>query len=126
MVIKPIRSEREHVEALREIEELWGARQGTPKGDRLDVLLALVESYERAHHPIDPPDPLDAIRFRLEQAGLEPRALVGVIGSRTRVYEVLRGDRPLTLAMIRRLNEQLGIPAEVLIRPMTKKPRRAA
>jgi HTH-type transcriptional regulator/antitoxin HigA len=76
-------------------------------------------------HPMDTPDPIEAIRFRLEQQGLEPRVLVGVIGSRTRVYEVLRGARPLTLAMIRRLHEQFGIPAEVLIQPVGKK-RRAA
>jgi HTH-type transcriptional regulator/antitoxin HigA len=90
------------------------------------VLLAIVEGYERAHYPIDPPDPIDAIRFRLEQGGLDRQALTGLIGSRTRVYEVLRGDRPLTLAMIRRLHERLGIPAEVLIRPVAKKRGRAA
>jgi HTH-type transcriptional regulator/antitoxin HigA len=126
METKPIREGREHEAALSEIERLWGAKPGTSKGDRLDVLLALVDEYERAHYPIDPPDPIDAIRFRLEQAGLDRRALTGVIGSRTRVYEVLRGDRPLTLAMIRRLHERLGIPAEVLIRPVRKKRGRAA
>ena len=125
MVIKPIRNDREHGESLREIERLWGARRGTSKGDKLDVLLALVEAYERDRFPVDPPDPIEAIRFRLEQAGLDVAALTGVIGSRTRVYEVLRGDRPLTLAMIRRLHEKFGIPAEVLIRPAGKK-RRAA
>jgi len=126
MAIKPIRNASDHSSALREIERLWGAPQGTPKGDRLDVLVALVESYERAHYPVDSPDPLAAIRFRLEQAGLGPGALIGVIGSRTRVYEVLRGDRPLTLPMIQRLHERLGIPAQVLIRPVTRKRRRAA
>jgi len=126
MEIKPIREERDHDAALREIDRLWGAKTGTAKGDSLEVLLALVEGYERDHYPIDPPDPIDAIRFRLEQAGLDRRALTGVIGSRTRVYEVLRGDRPLTLAMIRRLHERLGIPAEVLIRPVAKKRGRAA
>lgn len=126
MAIKPIRSDREHGETLHEIERLWGAPRRTARGDKLDVLLALVEAYERAHHPVDPPDPIDAIRFRLEQAGLGVNALTGVIGSRTRVYEVLRGDRPLTLAMIRRLNEKFGIPAEVLIRPVAKGRRRAA
>ena len=125
MGIKPIRNARDHDQALREIERLWGAPVGSPKGDRLEVLIALTEAYERIRHPMDPPDPIDAIRFRLEQQGLEPRALVGVIGSRTRVYEVLRGARPLTLAMIRRLHEKFGIPAEVLIQPAGKKHRAA-
>src|ERR1700722_10966936 len=125
MAIKPIRNASDHDLPLREIERLWGAPQGTPKGDRLDVLLALVETYERIHHPIEPPDPIDAIRFRLEQAGLEPRALIGVIGSRTRVYEVLRRDRPLSLGMIRNLHEKFGIPAEVLIRPAKKRKKAA-
>ncbi len=126
MAIKPIRNAGDHSAALREIERLWGAPQGTPKGDQLDVLVALVESYERAHCPMTPPDPIAAIRFRLEQAGLGPGALIGVIGSRTRVYEVLRGDRPLTLPMIQRLHERFGIPAQVLIRPAARKRRRAA
>ena len=126
MGIKPIRNANDHNAALREIERLWGAPQGTPKGDRLEVLVALVEAYERAHFPVTPPDPIAAIRFRLEQAGLGPRALIGVIGSRTRVYEVLRGDRPLTLPMIQRLHDSFGIPAQALIRPVTRKRRRAA
>lgn len=126
MVIKPIKNDNDHDEALREIERLWGAPDGTPRGNRLDVLVALVEAYERAHNPIDPPDSIDAIRFRLEQAGLDESALIGIIGSRTRVYEVLRGDRVLTLAMIRRVHERFGIPAEVLIRPSSKRRNRAA
>lgn len=125
MGIKPIRNARDHDKALREIERLWGAPEGSPRGDRLDVLIALTDAYERMCHPMDPPDPVDAIRFRLEQEGLGPGSLIGVIGSRTRVYEVLRGARPLTLAMIRRLHERFGIPAEVLIQPARKK-RRAA
>ena len=126
MGIKPIRNEKDHEAALHEIERLWGAAPGTTKSDRLDVLVALVEAYERAHFPIDPPDPIAAIRFRLEQAGLPVSALTGVIGSRTRVYEVLRGDRPLTLDMIRRVHAKFGIPAEVLIRPAHRRRRRAA
>ena len=117
MNVRPIKTKRDHAKALKDIENLWGAKAGTPEGDRLDVLATLVESYERLHHPIDTPDPLDAIRFRLEQQGAGQAVLVGIIGSRTRVYEVLRGDRPLTLEMIRRLNKELGIPAEVLIKP---------
>ncbi len=126
MAIKPIKNASDHEAALREIERLWGAAEDTADGDALDVLLALVESYERAQHPIDPPDPISAIRFRLEQSGLTPAALTGIIGSRTRVYEVLRGARPLSLAMIRRLHSELGIPAEVLIQPVGKRQPRAA
>jgi HTH-type transcriptional regulator/antitoxin HigA len=125
MEIKPIRNARDHDHVLREIERLWGRAKGTRSGDRLEVLIALVDAYERTHYPIDPPDPIDAIRFRLEQQGLDQRALIGVIGNRTRVYEVMRGDRGLSLAMIRRLHKRLGIPAEVLIRPIAKR-RRAA
>ena len=126
MAIKPIRNASDHDATLREIERLWGSRQGTVKGDRLDVLVALVEAYERTHYPVAFPDPIAAIRFRLEQAGIGPSALIGVIGSRTRVYEVLRGDRPLTLPMIQRLHERFGIPAQALIRPAAKRRRRAA
>ncbi len=121
MEIKPIKNAKDHDRALHEIEKLWGAAKGSPQGDRLEVLVALVDAYERTHYPIDSPDPIDAIRFRLEQQGLDQRALIGVIGNRTRVYEVLRGDRGLSLAMIRRLHKRFGIPAEVLIRPVAKR-----
>ncbi len=125
MTIKPIRTEADHAAALREIERLWGADEGTSAGDRLDVLTTLVEAYEQAHFPIDPPDPIEAIKFRLEQQGVDQRALIGVIGGRSRVHEVLRRDRTLSLAMIRRLNRSLNIPAEVLIRPMRRRKRPA-
>jgi HTH-type transcriptional regulator/antitoxin HigA len=125
MTIKPIRTEADHGAALREIERLWGAEEGTSAGDRLDVLTTLVEAYEQAHFPIDPPDPIEAIKFRLEQQGVDQRALIGVIGGRSRVHEVLRRDRTLSLAMIRRLNKSLNIPAEVLIRPMRRRKRPA-
>jgi len=121
MEIKPIRNAKDHEIALREIERLWGSAKRTPDGDRLEVLIALVDAYERTHYPIDLPDPIDAIKFRLEQQGLDQRALIGVIGNRTRVYEVLRGGRGLSLAMIRRLHKRFGIPAEVLIRPTAGK-----
>lgn len=91
----------------------------------MEVWTTLVEAYERERYPIDPPNPIDAIRFRLEQQGLDQHALVGVIGSRVRVYEVLRGDRGLSLAMIRRLHKRFGIPADVLIRPVGKRKRAA-
>ena len=118
MMVQPIRTEKDHSRALKEIERLWGSKEGTPEGDRLDVLSTLVEAYERAHHSIGIPDPLDAIRFRLEQMGTDLSSLIGIIGSRTRVYEVMRGDRPLSLMMIRNLHQQLQIPAEVLIAPI--------
>jgi HTH-type transcriptional regulator/antitoxin HigA len=126
MEIKPIRSNADHERALREIQRLWGAKEGTSEGDRLDVLVTLVDAYETEHFPIDPPDPIEAIRFRLEQQGLDPSALVGVIGGRSRVYEVMHRKRTLSLEMIRRLNERFGIPAEVLIRPMRAGRRRRA
>ena len=125
MLIKPIKTEADHAAALREIERLWGADEGTPEGDRLEVLTTLVEAYEQAHFPMDAPDPIEAIKFRLEQQGADKKALVGVIGNRTRVYEVLRRDRPLSLSMIRRLNQTLNIPAEVLIRPVPMRKRTA-
>ena len=111
MVIKPIKTDADHTAALREIERLWGAGEGTANGDRLDVLTTLVEAYEQAHFPILAPDPIDAIKFRLEQQGADQSALIGVLGSRARGYEVFRRDRALSLSMIRRLNQSLKIPA---------------
>jgi HTH-type transcriptional regulator/antitoxin HigA len=126
MKIKPIRTKADYERALREIERMWGAKEGTPQGNQLDVLATLVEAYERKHFPIDPPDPIEAIRFRLEQQGLDPRALIGVIGGRGRVHEVMHGQRALSPTMIRRLHERFGIPAEVLIRPARMGRRRRA
>jgi HTH-type transcriptional regulator/antitoxin HigA len=111
---------------LREVERLMGAKAGSVEEDRLDVLATLVDAYESNHFPIDPPDPIEAIRFRLEQLGLDPRALVGVIGGRSRVYEVMQRKRTLSLEMIRRLHERFGTPAEVLIRPIRAGRRRRA
>jgi HTH-type transcriptional regulator/antitoxin HigA len=125
MLIKPIKTEADHAAALGEIERLWGADGGTREGDRLEVLTTLVEAYEQAHFPIDAPDPIEAIKFRLEQQGADQKTLIGVIGNRTRVYEVLRRDRPLSLAMIRRLHQTLNIPANVLIRPVRRRKRTA-
>ena len=114
--VKPIRNERDHRKALQEVERLWGHRLGTPKGDRLDVLATLIDAYESTHHAIDPPDPIDAIKFRMEQQGLVRKDLEGVIGTRTRVAEVLNRRRSLSIGMIRRLHAELGIPADILIR----------
>ncbi len=125
MQVKPIRNNQDHAEVLRQIEALWGAPQGTEDGDLLDVLVTLVEVYEREHFPVDLPDPIEAIKFRLEQQGKDYGALIGIIGQRTRVYEVMRRDRPLSLAMIRNLNTKLRIPAEVLIHPSKLRRKRA-
>src|ERR1700751_814213 len=118
--IKPIRCEVDYDAALAELELLWGARLGPPEGDRLDVLATLIDAYETEHHPIDPPDPIEAIKFRMEQQGLTRRDLEEIIGTRTRIAEVLNRKRGLSIAMIRRLHERLGISAEVLIRPSRK------
>ncbi len=127
MHLKPIKTRADYEAALREIERLWGADEGTAEGDRLDVLATLVEAYEELHFPIDMPDPIEAIKFRLEQQGEDKKALIGIIGNRTRVYEILHRDRPLSLTMIRQLNKHFRIPAEVLIRPMrTRKKKKAA
>jgi HTH-type transcriptional regulator/antitoxin HigA len=119
--IRPIRSEVDYEAALAEVERLWGAKSGTAKGDRLDVLATLIDAYEAEHHPMDPPDPIEAIQFRMEQQGLTRRDLEGIIGTRTRVAEVLNRKRGLSIAMIRRLHERLGISADVLIRASRKK-----
>ena len=119
--LKPIRSEADYEAALVEVERLWGARVGTAEGDRLDILATLVDAYENEHYPMDPPDPIEAIKFRLEQQGLTRKDLEGILGSRTRVAEVLNRRRGLSMNMIRRLHEKLGIPAEVLIRPTRTK-----
>jgi HTH-type transcriptional regulator / antitoxin HigA len=115
--IKPIRSEEDYEVALAEVERLWGARSGTPEGDRLDVLATLIDAYEGEHYSIDPPDPIEAIKFRMEQQGLTRKDLEGILGSRTRIAEVLNRRRGLSINMIRRLHDRLGISAEVLIRP---------
>src|SRR5208283_4490771 len=107
---------------MRRIESLWGADPGTPEGDELEILITLAEAYERQHYPIDLPDPVEAIKFRLEQEGRDYRALIGVIGQRSRVYEVMRRARPLSLNMIRRLHSKLRIPAQVLIQPAGHRP----
>jgi HTH-type transcriptional regulator / antitoxin HigA len=120
MDIKPIRGEADYERALRRVEELWDSPEVSAESDELDILTTLIEAYERDHYPIDLPDPISAIKFRLEQKGKDSTALIGVIGQRTRVYEVMRGKRPLSLNMIRNLHEKLDIPAEVLIQPARK------
>ena len=118
--VKPIRSEADYQAALTEVARLWGAKIGTLDGDRLDVLATLIDAYENQHEPMDPPDPIEAVKFRMEQLGLTRRDLEPIIGSRARVAEVLNRKRDLSITMIRRLHERLGISAEVLIRPVRK------
>ncbi|MGI9090460.1 MAG: helix-turn-helix domain-containing protein [Gemmatimonadaceae bacterium] len=124
VTVRPIRTEADCNAALAEIDMLMNAVPGGSQGDRLDVLVTLVQAYEAKHHPVPPPDPVDAIRFRMEQQGLRPRDLEAFIGSRGRVSEVLHRKRALTLPMIRRLAEGLGITAEVLVREVPLQSRR--
>jgi HTH-type transcriptional regulator / antitoxin HigA len=114
--IAPIKTKRDYRRTLKTIEGLMRARRNTPEGDHLDVLVTLVEAFERKHFPLDLPDPVEAIKYHMDQKGLQPRDLIPFIGSRNRVHEVLNRKRPLTLKMIWRLHEGLGIPAESLIK----------
>ncbi len=116
MEVAPIKTMRDYRRALKEIACLMHARRGTPEGDRLDVLVTLVEAWETKHYPVDLPDAVEAIKYHMEQKGLAPRDLVRYIGSRNRVYEVLNRKRSLTLRMVWRLHKGLGIPAESLIK----------
>ena len=118
--VNPIRSEADFEAALAEIGGLWGAKAGTQEGDRLDVLATLIDAYENEHHPIDPQDPIEAIKSRMEQQGLTRRDLEAILGTRARVAEVLNRKRDLSNGMIRRLHDRLGISAEVLICPVRK------
>lgn len=115
MNIQPIRTEKDHRLALARIEAIFDARPGTAEGDELEVLGILVDEYERRHFPIDAPDPIEAVKFRMEQLGLTQKDLADLVGSRSRASEILSGARPLSLRLIRLLNRTLGIPADVLI-----------
>jgi HTH-type transcriptional regulator/antitoxin HigA len=119
MEIKPIKTDADHAASLKEVSALMASDPApdTPSGDRLDVLVTLLQAYEAKHFPIDPPDPIEAIKFRMEQQGLTPRDLEPMIGGRGRVSEVLSGKRRLSMAMVWRLHKGLGIAAETLIRP---------
>jgi len=119
MEIKPIKTRADYKAALKSLESLMSARANTPEGDRLDVLVTLVEAYERKHFPMDLPDAVEAIKFRMEQRGLTPKDLEPLIGRSNRVYEVLNRKRGLTLAMIHKLHVGLGIPAESLLKQTT-------
>ena len=116
MNITPVHDEQSYRAALAEIDTLMDAEAGTPEGDRLDILTVLVEAYEQKHFPLDLPDPVETIKFRMEQSGMTPKDLQPMIGSMNRVYEILNRKRSLTLPMIRRLHSMLGIPADCIIR----------
>jgi HTH-type transcriptional regulator / antitoxin HigA len=117
MQIRPIKTKADHRAALKEIERLMDAKPGTPAGDRLEILTTLVDHYESQHESIEPPDPIDALLYHMESRGLTRRDLESFLGSRARVAEVLNRRRQLTIDMIRKLHEGLGISADVLIRP---------
>lgn len=117
MNIKPVKTDADYRAALKEIESLMMAKPDTPDGEKLDVLVTLVEAYESKHYPLDLPDPVEAIKFEMEQKGLTIKDLEPMIGKSNRVYEILNRKRSLTLSMIRRLHQELNIPAESLIKP---------
>ena len=116
MDVKPIKTKTDYRAALKAVESLMTAKAKSPEGERLDVLVTLIEAYERRHFPLDLPHPVEAIKFQMDQQGLTPKDLVPMIGRLNRVYEILNRKRPLTLAMIWKLHRGLGIPAESLIR----------
>lgn len=117
MNIRPLKTEADYCAALREIEQLFDAAPNTPDGDRLDVLTTLVEAYEAEHEPIPEPDPIEALKYYMESRGLTVRDLEPLIGNRHNVLDVLERKRPLSLPMIRRLHDRLGMSAEILIQP---------
>ena len=115
MDIRPIKTERDYSDAIKRIEQLWGAKKDTSEGDELDLLVTLVESYEMVNYPIAPPDPIDAIKFRMEQMGMTKADMVVYLGSQSRVSEILNRKRKLTLKMVKSLYKGLKIPAEILL-----------
>jgi HTH-type transcriptional regulator/antitoxin HigA len=121
MEIRPIKTEADYQVALARIADLMEAGPNTPAGERLDVLVTLVQAYEEKHWRIDPPDPIEVIKLRLEEERISRRDLEWALGSRSRVSEILNRRRPLTIEMIRRLHQKLGIPAESLIRPTVRR-----
>ena len=116
MNIKPIKTKADYRAALKDVDALMGAKANTADGERLDVLVTLIEAYERKHFPLELPDPVEAIKFQMDQKGLTPKDLEPMIGRLNRVYEILNHKRPLTLKIIWKLHRGLDIPAESLIR----------
>ena len=122
MTIRPIRSERDHEQAVARIEEIFAAEPGTPEFDELDVLATLVDAYEHEHHAIDPPSPIEAIKFRMEQGQVTRTELAKLLGSRAKVTEVLHRKRALSKVMIVRLHRRFAIPYEVLLSDIERPP----
>jgi HTH-type transcriptional regulator/antitoxin HigA len=123
--IHPIKTEADYQAALKEIENLFDSIPDTPRGDRLDILATLIEAYEDAHFTIPAPDPIEALLYFVESRGLTRKDLEPYIGYRARVSEILNRQRPLTLRMIQRLHSELGVPAEILVRPYPLKSAKA-
>ena len=115
MNITPIKNKTDYNKALKQIDNLWDAKPNTPRGDKLDVLVTLVEAYEQKNYPISPPDPIEAIKFRMEQMGLTQSDLAEAMGGKNRASEVLNGKRNLTIKMARELHKRFNIPAESLL-----------
>jgi HTH-type transcriptional regulator/antitoxin HigA len=115
--IKTIKIEEDYRKALSRAREIWDSQPGTPEADELEILLPLIEAFEDVHYHIDPPDPIEAIKIRLEELGLKRKDLESCIGSRGKVSDILNRKRPLTLPMIRELSKKLGLPGDVLIKP---------
>lgn len=113
--IKVIKTEQEYEAALRAIDQIFGAKPGTPDGDRFELLSVLIDLYEQKHHPIEAPDPIEAIKFRMDQMGMTVSDLGAVLGYKSRASEILSRKRKLTLPMMRRLHEKMGIPADILL-----------
>lgn len=115
MEIKPIKNLKDYIKALKEIDKLWNANPNTPESDRLEVLVTLVEAYEEKKYKIEPPDPIEAIKFRMEQLGLKQSDLAGILGGQNRVSEILNRKRNLTAEMMRKLHKKFNVPAESLL-----------
>jgi HTH-type transcriptional regulator/antitoxin HigA len=115
MDIRPIKTEKDYTKAIKRVESLWGAKKNSPEGDELDLLCIIVEAYEMRHFPVLPPDPIDAIKFRMEQMNMTKSDLAKYLGSQSRVSEILSGKRHLTLKMVKTLYKGLKIPAEILL-----------
>lgn len=115
MKIRPIKNEKDYQAAIKRVEELWGVSKNSSEGEELDLLISLIEFYEMKNYPIAPPDPIDAIKFRMEQMGMTNADMVKYLGSQSRVSEVLNRKRRLSLNMIKSLHKGLKIPAEILL-----------
>jgi len=121
LAIKAIHNEEDHIAALSRIDELWNSKAGSPDADELEVLSILVDDYEDKHHEIGPPDPLEAIKYRIEQMGLSSAEVAELFGARSRVSEVFSGRRALSIEMIRAIHAKLKVPADILIQPIQEK-----